>query len=109
MLGLVMALIGSIPMLRFLYYYFFSSGAGKIQSLVIGSALITVGILTFVAGLVADLLNHNRQLIEMTLEKVRRMEYAQNAARAQEAAQSLSDSRKEIDTTRTSRLLTPGE
>jgi hypothetical protein len=75
-LGLVVALIGAVPMLRFLYYYFFVSGTGKIQSLVIGSALLTTGALTFFLGLVADLLNHNRALIEMVLEKTRRLEAA---------------------------------
>lgn len=75
-LGLVVALIGAIPMLRFAYYYFFVSGSGKIQSLVIGSALLTIGALTFFLGLVADLLNHNRALIEMVLEKTRRLEAA---------------------------------
>src|SRR5207249_2236369 len=73
-LGLFIALIGLIPMMRFLYYYFFASGAGKIQSLVIGSALLTIGALTFVLGLLADLMNHNRMLIEMVLEKTRRLE-----------------------------------
>lgn len=76
-LGFFVALIGLIPMLRFLYFYFFVSGTGKIQSLVIGSALLTIGVLTFFLGLLADLLNHNRALIEMALEKIRRMEAAQ--------------------------------
>ena len=76
-LGFFVALIGLIPMLRFLYFYLFESGTGKIQSLVIGSALLTIGVLTFFLGLVADLLNHNRALIEMALEKIRRMEAAQ--------------------------------
>jgi glycosyltransferase involved in cell wall biosynthesis len=75
-LGLFIATIGAIPMLRFLYYYFFVSGHGKVQSLIIGSALLTIGVLTFVLGLIADLLGDNRQLLEITLEKVRRLEEA---------------------------------
>jgi hypothetical protein len=63
-------------MLRFFYFYLFVSGQGKIQSLIIGSALLTIGVITFLLGMVADLLNHNRQLIEITLEKVRKMEVA---------------------------------
>ena len=78
-LGAFVAAIGLIPMLRFLYFYLFHSGAGKIQSLVIGSALLIVGILTIFLGLIADLLNHNRALIEMTLEKLRRLEAAQGS------------------------------
>lgn len=76
LLGLLVAVIGAIPMLRFLYFYFFVSGQGKIQSLIIGSALLTIGLLTFVLGLIADLLSNNRQLIEITLEKVRAIEDA---------------------------------
>jgi len=76
-LGAFVGLIGIIPMVRFLYFYIFQNGTGKIQSLVIGSALLIVGVLTIVLGLVADLLNHNRALIEMVLEKTRRLEAAQ--------------------------------
>jgi glycosyltransferase involved in cell wall biosynthesis len=76
-LGAFVAMLGFIPMLRFLYFYLFHNGTGKIQSLVIGSALLIVGVLTIVLGLVADLLNHNRALIEIVLEKTRRLEAAQ--------------------------------
>jgi len=76
-LGLLVALIGLIPMVRFLYHFIFEDGQGKIQSLVIGSSLLVIGTLTFFMGLLADLANHNRALIEMTLEKVRRIEAAQ--------------------------------
>jgi len=74
LIGLIIAMIGLIPMVRFLYFSLFVSGQGKIQSLVIGSALLTIGTLTFLMGMVADLLNHNRALIEMILEKTRRIE-----------------------------------
>jgi hypothetical protein len=36
-----------------------------------------MGFLTYLVGLVADLINFNRQLIEMTLERVRRLELEQ--------------------------------
>lgn len=86
LIGLVMAAIGMIPMVRFLYFYFFASGTGKIQSLIVGSALLTIGLLTFVMGLMADLLSQNRQLIEMTLEKVRKLEEAALRAEQQNKA-----------------------
>lgn len=70
-IGIIIALVGFIPLVRFLYFYFFVSGEGKIQSLVIGAALLTVGSLTFLMGLMADLVSRNRQLIEMTLIRVR--------------------------------------
>jgi glycosyltransferase involved in cell wall biosynthesis len=74
LIGLVIAFIGMLPIVRFLYFYLFESGEGKIQSLVIGSALLTVGSLTFLLGLLADLVSRNRQLIEMTLVRVRAMD-----------------------------------
>ena len=73
-LGILVAAIGLVPMVRFLYFYFFVSGTGKIQSLILGSALLIIGTLTCIMGLLADLLNHNRALIEIALEKIRRLE-----------------------------------
>ncbi|TCJ32805.1 glycosyltransferase family 2 protein [Parafrankia sp. BMG5.11] len=74
LLGALIAVVGMMPIIRFLYFYFFVGGSGKIQSLVIGSALLTVGSITFVMGLLADLVGRNRQLMEMTLERVRRLD-----------------------------------
>jgi glycosyltransferase involved in cell wall biosynthesis len=74
LIGAIIALIGLVPIFRFLYFYFFIGGEGKVQSLVIGSALLTVGSITFVIGLLADLVGRNRQLLEMTLERVRRLD-----------------------------------
>jgi glycosyltransferase involved in cell wall biosynthesis len=82
-IGVIVAIIGAIPLLRFLFHYFFGSGAGKVQSLIIGCALLTIGTMTFLLGLLADLLSQNRQLIEMTLEKVRRLEAAQAGSGAE--------------------------
>ncbi len=73
-LGILLVLIGLIPMVRFLYFILTEGGAGHIQSLVLGSTLLIIGFLTFVIGLVADLINFNRQLVEITLEKTRLME-----------------------------------
>lgn len=72
--GLLAILIGSLPVFRFLYYYFSGSGEGMIQSLVIGGVLVLIGGLSLMFGLIADIINFNRQLIEMTLERVRRLD-----------------------------------
>lgn len=74
LIGGVMMLIGSLPILRFMIFYLSGSGAGHIQSLVLGSVFIILGFITFLAGLVADLISFNRQLLELTLERVRRLE-----------------------------------
>ena len=43
--------------------------------------MLMIGLTTFLIGLIADLIGFNRQLIEMTLEKVRRMELQQDELR----------------------------
>jgi len=74
LLGLVLGVLGALPIARFLYAYFTGDGAGHIQSLVLGGVLVVIGIMIGVAGIIADLISFNRQLIESTLEKVRAIE-----------------------------------
>ena len=73
-LGALLSIAGFLPVLRFLYFYVTSGGAGHIQSLVLGGVLMLMGFASFIVALVADIINFNRQLIEVTLEKVRRLE-----------------------------------
>jgi glycosyltransferase involved in cell wall biosynthesis len=62
---------------RFFYFYFTGQGDGHVQSLVIGAALVGVGALCLLAGIVADLIAANRsisadiraQLLRAELEK----------------------------------------
>lgn len=74
-IGTVFLVIGIIPICRFMYFYFSGSGEGHIQSLVLGGVFLVMGVMTYLIGLVADLISFERQLLEMTLEKVRRMEF----------------------------------
>jgi glycosyltransferase involved in cell wall biosynthesis len=78
-IGAAIGLVGLVPILRFLYFFAVGQGAGHIQSLVLGGALVIIGVMALLIGLVADLINFNRQLIEITLEKVRRLEGAMGA------------------------------
>jgi len=75
-IGVALSIVGAVPILRFVYLYMAGQGDGHIQSLVLGGVLVILGFVTLMIGLVADLINFNRQLIEMTLEKVRRLELA---------------------------------
>lgn len=61
-LAALMMLPGILAFIRFLYFYAIGEGGGNVQSLVIGSTLIAVGTLFFVAGLLADLVAANRML-----------------------------------------------
>jgi glycosyltransferase involved in cell wall biosynthesis len=73
-IGLALSILGAIPILRFLYFYFTGDGEGHLQSLVLGGVFTILGFVSFLIALLADLMNFNRQLIEQTLEKVRRIE-----------------------------------
>lgn len=79
-LATILVVIGLIPIIRFLYFYFAESGTGHIQSLVLGGIILLMGFITYLVGMVADLVSFNRQLIELTLEKVRRIELGQHQA-----------------------------
>jgi glycosyltransferase involved in cell wall biosynthesis len=81
LIGSLITLVGMVPIVRFLIYYAMGQGDGKVQSLIIGGALLIVGVLTFLLGIIADLIGHNRQLLEFTLEKVRRLELEQSSGR----------------------------
>jgi glycosyltransferase involved in cell wall biosynthesis len=73
-IGALLFIAGAIPILRFLYFFVRDGGAGHLQSLILGGVLVVLGCVTLLVGLVADLINFNRRLIELTLEKVRRLE-----------------------------------
>ncbi|MEX6633049.1 glycosyltransferase family 2 protein [Hyphococcus lacteus] len=78
-LGIVLMLAGAIPVVRFLIHYLSGDGAGMIQSLIIGGVLMLMGAISSMFALVADLVAYNRQLLELTLERVRKIEYAIDA------------------------------
>lgn len=75
-IGMALSVVGSLPILRFVYLYMNGQGDGHIQSLVLGGVLVVLGFMALLIGLVADLIGFNRQLVEITLEKVRRLELA---------------------------------
>lgn len=74
MLGVFMAVIGFVPILRFLYFYVIGEGDGKIQSLVIGSMFVGLGYITMVIAFLSDAIATNRRLVEEALERLRKMD-----------------------------------
>lgn len=69
-------LIGIIPIIRYLLYYLAGQGAGHVQSLILGGVFLIIGAAAFLIGLLADLISFNRQLLELVLEKTRRIEFS---------------------------------
>jgi glycosyltransferase involved in cell wall biosynthesis len=74
--------VGLFLLLRFLYFQFFTEevGVGRhVQSLVVGGTLLTVGLLLFVLGVLADLIAANRRLTEEALYRLRKLELTVHA------------------------------
>lgn len=85
-IGLVLTIFGLVPIARFLWLVLFDVAGGHIQSLILGGGLVVIGLLTMLIGIVADLVGFNRQLIEMTLEKVRALEFTIAGQQAERGA-----------------------
>ena len=60
--------------IRFLIYYLYGSGAGRVQSLILAAVLMIVGFQVVLIGLVADAIASNRKLTEELLYRVRLLE-----------------------------------
>lgn len=73
-LGLTLILLGSLPGLRFLYFYFSGSPFGHIQSLILSAILIIVGFQVLLIGVVADIIAFNRKIMEEALYRIRRLD-----------------------------------
>jgi glycosyltransferase involved in cell wall biosynthesis len=75
--GIAMWIIGSIGIVRFLYFFALGEGGGHIQSLILAAIFIMVGFQTGMTGIVADLIGINRRLTEDTLRKLKYMQLKQ--------------------------------
>ena len=68
---------GGLLVTRFLWHYFTSPGpTGRVQSLIVGVALLIVAFMLVMLGIISDLLRANRVLTERTLHRVRHIELA---------------------------------
>lgn len=63
-LGLILVIIGLIPIIRFLYFFFSGQGSGHIQSLIIGTMVFLAGFQLIMIGLMGKILSIQRKLIE---------------------------------------------
>ena len=70
-IGALITIIGTLPVIRFLYLYGIGQGEGHIQSLVLAGALLVIGLMTFLIGLVADLIGFPKELLEDLIKDVR--------------------------------------
>lgn len=67
--------IGLLIGIRFLCYYFTGNGSGHVQSLILACTLLIIGFITFVIGMVADVIAANRKILEDTQYQIRKIRY----------------------------------
>lgn len=67
--------VGLLIGFRFLYYMAIGQSGGHVQSLILACTLIIMGFLTFMIGLVADVISANRKLLQDTQYHARKTEY----------------------------------
>jgi len=72
--GLAIALLGMVPVLRFLWFFATGDGDGHIQSIVLGGSLLIMGTLVAIMGMLADLIGANRKLLETAIARIRTLE-----------------------------------
>ena len=70
----IFLLAGLVIGTRFLVFYIQGRGAGMIQSLILTAILLIVGFVTFLIGLIADLVSFNRKILEEILYRLRRQD-----------------------------------
>ncbi|MBR5419970.1 MAG: glycosyltransferase family 2 protein [Lachnospiraceae bacterium] len=78
----VLTFIGAIPFLiglgisiRFVVFIFQGRSAGHVQSLILACTLMIIGFMTFVIGMLADVISANRKILEDVQYNVRRLAY----------------------------------
>ncbi|MFW5713792.1 MAG: glycosyltransferase family 2 protein, partial [Brevefilum sp.] len=70
----IMLLAGTVIGARFLYFYLQGQGSGMIQSLILTAIFLIVGFVTFLIGLLADLVSFNRKILEEILYRLRKVD-----------------------------------
>jgi glycosyltransferase involved in cell wall biosynthesis len=79
--GLAALALGFLIGLRFLYYFFFTGEHDQhIQSLILGAILLLAGFQMILTGIVADLINTTRGVLEDVSYRLRRMELEEEQA-----------------------------
>jgi len=73
-LGVVPLIGGGVLVLRFAYFSLIGQGGGHVQSLIAAAVLIVLGLLTFLLGMLADLIARNRRLSEEISYRLRRID-----------------------------------
>ena len=96
-IGSILSIAGLVPISTYLWAAFQGDGVGHVQSLVLGSALLIVGVLVATLGILADLVATNRKLLEASILRMRLLEEKLVAMEADKKDSSSKDTTGEGD------------
>jgi glycosyltransferase involved in cell wall biosynthesis len=74
LIGILLTLVGCLPLLRFFYLYTQGQGDGHLQSIVIGVMFILLGYINLVLGLLGSAIGWHRKVTEEVLYRVKKLE-----------------------------------
>ncbi len=81
-IGGILVTAGIAVGIRYLVFLAAGAGGGHVQSLILAALCILLGCMSFMIGLVADLIATNRKLMEQIDLRLQRIEHARSAAEA---------------------------
>jgi len=73
-IGLALLIGGFVLAGRYLYFFAIGEGQGHVQSLILATILLIMGFLSFLLGMLADLIAKNRRLSEEALYRLRKLD-----------------------------------
>lgn len=78
-IGGILLALGLALGIRFLVYYGMGAGSGHVQSLILASTFLLMGVQTFIIALQADIIAANRKILEDVQYHVRKIDYDNDA------------------------------
>lgn len=74
--GILLALLGAIPFVRYLYFLAVNDHGAHIQSLIVGMVLLSASFISFALAVISDIIRTNRVLLEEQLERQKTQIYS---------------------------------
>ena len=74
-LAVFFLIVGLVPAVRYLYFFFTGARSGHVQSLIFASICITISVMLAVFGMLADMISSNRKVLDEALYRIKKLEY----------------------------------
>lgn len=74
LIGILVTVLGLLPVVRFVYFYIIGEGNGHLQSLILGTMLVLLGYINLVLGLLGSAIGWHRKVSEDMLYRIKKLE-----------------------------------